>query len=470
MDGSKEEKFNKIIRLKEGQRIALISTVLLFLLALLKALVGYRFHSPLLVADAYHSGADILINCTSLIGLWLASRKKTARFPYGLYRAETMACLLIGMCIIYIGFNISMDGVQKLYQLGPAGEFPVFPIGAAMISCVTSLVLAVKQKAVGKAIGSRALLATAREAFFDIFTSLVVLAGILLVFLRTPYVEGAVMIMIAVLIIKLGLETVWISLMILMDANLDIDLQTEIEEKINRIYGVKGVSGVKIRQSGPFKMIECIIKTNRLLPLYKAHEMADQVESLLYTDYPSIESAFIHVEPDSERSIVAIMPVLNINGLHSRIHEHFGRAPYFIIIHINDRQIDIEDFYLNEFLDHKGHIGLNVVKSIIRYKINLLFTSRIGEISFHILKNNFVDIYKADAGTTVAEVINLYHSKQLSTITMPTHSIEKSQVARSDSVSGFTEKSMEKPGGMPVVRGDLIRQSQDGMENQKVKK
>ena len=171
MDGLKEEKFNKIIRLKEGQRIALISTVLLFLLALLKALVGYRFHSPLLVADAYHSGADILINCTSLIGLWLASRKKTVRFPYGLYRAETMACLLIGMCIIYIGFNISMDGVQKLYQLGPGGEFPVFPIGAAMISCVTSLVLAVKQKAVGEAIGSRALLATAREAFFDIFTS-----------------------------------------------------------------------------------------------------------------------------------------------------------------------------------------------------------------------------------------------------------------------------------------------------------
>jgi len=418
-------------RLKKGQQIALASTILLFLLALLKALVGYRFDSPLLVADAYHSGADILINFTSLLGLWLASRKKSARFPYGLYRAETMACLLIGICIIFIGFKLSMDGLQKLSQLGPAGTFPIFPIGAAIISCAISTVLAVKQKAVGKAIGSQALLTTAREAFFDIFTSLFVLAGILLVFLRIPYVEGAVIIIISILIIKLGIETIGTSLMILMDANLDIDLQIKIEEKINQIYGVKGVSGVKIRQSGPFKMIECIIKTNRSLPLYKAHEMADQVENLLYSDYPSIESAFIHVEPDREQSLVAIMPVQNINGLHSKLHEHFGRAPYFIIININNRQVDIEDFYLNEFLDYKGHIGLNVVKSIIKYKINLLFISRIGEISFHMLKNNFVDIYKAGAGTTVEEVINLYHSKQLSPITMPTHSIEKSQLVQS---------------------------------------
>jgi len=431
MDELKEEKFRKVNRLKEGQRIALTSTILLFLLAFLKAFVGYRFDSSLLVADAYHNGADILINFTSLFGLWLASRKKSIRFPYGLYRAETLACLLIGACIIVIGFEIFMDGLHKLLQLGPAEKFPIFPIAAAIISSAISTVLASKQRNVGKAIGSQALLTTSREAFFDIFTSLFVLAGILLVYFRIPYVEGTVMMIISILIIKLGVETIGMSLIILMDANLYIDLQTEIEEKINQIYGVKGVGGVKIRQSGSFKMVECVIKTNPSLPLYKAHEMADRVENLLYSDYENIESAFVHVEPDSEQSVVAIMPVQNIDGLHSKLHEHFGRAPYFIIIKINNGQVEIEDFYLNEFLDQKGHIGLNVVKSIIKYKISLLFISRIGEISFHMLKNNFVDIYKADAGTTIEKVINLYQSKQLPLITMPTHSIEKSRIMQS---------------------------------------
>ncbi len=80
-----EKTSDKIERLKAGQKVAFVSTILLFLLALLKAVVGYRFDSPLLVVDAYHSGADILINFTSLLGLWLASRKKSSRFPYGLY-------------------------------------------------------------------------------------------------------------------------------------------------------------------------------------------------------------------------------------------------------------------------------------------------------------------------------------------------------------------------------------------------
>ena len=90
-------------QLKKGQRIAFLSTLLILSLALLKAFVGYTFNSPLLIADAWHSGADVLINLTSLIGLKLAAMKKSNRFPYGLYRAETMACLLIGALIVFIG-------------------------------------------------------------------------------------------------------------------------------------------------------------------------------------------------------------------------------------------------------------------------------------------------------------------------------------------------------------------------------
>ncbi len=421
-------KSEKIDQLRKGQRIALTSTILIFFLALLKALVGYRFNSTLLIADAYHSGADILINLTSLLGLWLASKKKSIRFPYGFYRAETLACLLISGGIIWAGVGLFKNGQQELFQLAPAGEFPIFPIGAAIISCVISSVLAVEQRTVGKAIGSQALLATSREAFYDIFTSLLVLAGILLAFFSIPYVEGAVIITISILIIKLGIETAGTSLLILMDANLDINLQTEIEEKINRIYGVKGVGGVKIRQSGPFKMVECIISTSPTLPLYKAHEMADKVEDLLYSEYKTIESVFIHIEPDSKHEEVAILPVQNIDGLHSKLHGHFGRAPYFIILTLKNDQIEIEDFYLNEFLEDKGHIGLNVVKTIINYKIDLLFIYRIGEISFHMLKNNLVDIYKADAGKSVQEIMRLYRQNQIFPVTKPTHSVEKSQV------------------------------------------
>ena len=85
--------------------------------------------------------------------------------------------------------------------------------------------------------------------------------------------------LIALLIIRLGVKNIWTPILILMDANLDPELQAEIEEKISAIDGVKGVGDVKIRQSGPFKMVECNIATSPSFSVYKAHELADKVEN-----------------------------------------------------------------------------------------------------------------------------------------------------------------------------------------------
>jgi len=357
-----------------------------------------------LIADAWHSGADILINLSSLIGLKLASKKKSNRFPYGLYKAETIACLLIGALIAFIGLDMVKDGWHKLFLMDSQDGFPIFPIGASIISCAVASFLAIKQRAIGKAIGSQALLATAKEAFFDIFTSLFVLVGIVCVYVQTPYVEGAIIILIAVLILKLGIETVWKSIMILMDADMDTDLKLSIEEKLNRIHGVKGVAGVKIRRSGPFKIVNCIIKTDPSLILHKSHELADIAENMLLTEYENIESVFIHVEPEKE--IVEIDP-------------HFGKAPYFIILNLDNGRIDIDSCMGNEFLDKRGHIGLNVAKSLIGYPIHLLFVLSIGEISFHLLKNHYVDIFKVDKEMKVKDIITLYKANKLDPITKP---------------------------------------------------
>lgn len=90
----------------------------------------------------------------------------------------------------------------------------------------------------------------------------------------------------------------------------------------------------------------------------------------------------------------AIIPVSEINGLNSIIYGHFGRAPYFAILKMNDDNFEIEDFYLNEFLNSKHHIGMKVINVIVHYDLDMLFTNQIGDISFYALKENFIDIYK----------------------------------------------------------------------------
>ena len=231
------------------------------------------------------------------------------------------------------------------------------------------------------------------------------------------------------MILKLGIKNVWTSLLVLMDANLDPKLQAEVEKKISEIYGVKGTSEVKIRQSGPFKMVECKIETSPTLPLYRAHELADKAENSITKTYEDIESIFIHLEPAKRNVVSAIIPVKDMNGLDSRVHGHFGRAPYYIILRIADEDTEIEDFYYNEFLGEKKHIGIKVIKAVIKYRLDMLFTCQVGELSFYMLKDNFVDIYEVKEDSTVRDIVEKYRDKKLEEITVPTHPVEESQSA-----------------------------------------
>jgi predicted Fe-Mo cluster-binding NifX family protein len=195
------------------------------------------------------------------------------------------------------------------------------------------------------------------------------------------------------------------------------------------MVGVKQIHSVKIRQAGPFRLVEIEVTTNPSITIYRAHEIADEIEAKIMDTFQSVESVFVHVEPSRQQEVKAIIPVQEINGFESKVHSHFGRAPYFVILNITDTAVEIEDFYLNEFLERKQHIGLHVVKVIVDYNLDMLFTNNIGEISFYMLKDNFIDIYQIeDENLAVREVIERYKENQLSRITTPTHSVDEAVV------------------------------------------
>ena len=416
--------------LKKGLRICLWAIGVTLLLAGLKGFTGFFFDSEILIADAFHSCADLLAISASGFGLWLASKKKSRRFPYGLYKAETLATFIIGLLIIWAGIEVFQDGCHKLFAHIPVKVFPVYPVLVSLIAACAAYFIARKERQIGRLINSQSLEATANESFLDICTSLMVVSGLLLAYAQIPYIEGAIIIVIALLILKLGLQNIWTALLILLDANLDPLLQQEIENKIQELYGVKGVSQVMIRQAGPFKIIECKIETSPTLALYRAHELADMAEEFIMESYKHIDSVFIHVEPVKNDTLSAIIPVQDINGLDSKVHGHFGRAPYFIILKISGSQVSIEDFYCNEFLQEKQHIGVKVIRAVIKHRLDLVFCSQIGEISFYMLKNKFVDIYKVDDTFSVKDVLAQYHARQLDQLNAPTHAVEESLVKK----------------------------------------
>jgi cation diffusion facilitator family transporter len=427
--------------LKQGQKVALTASILILFLALGKFIIGTLFNSRILIADAFHSSVDVVAIFASWLGLWLASREKSKKFPYGLYRAETFVTLVIGILITLAGLENLYQGYIKLFIIPALHVFPILPVSVTILSLAAAYFIAKKEKKTGEAIKSRALLANASESFMDIGTSLVVLTGLLLAYARVPYAEGAVVMLIALLIIHLGLKNIWTPILILMDANLDPQMQQEIEDQLFKMKGVKGVEGVKIRQFGPFKMVECIIATSPSLTVYKAHELADQVEESVIKTYDGIESVFVHIEPSKQTDRSIIIPVGDINGLDSRVYGHFGRAPYFIILKLDNNSLEIEDFYYNEFIKEKDriHVGIKVINAVVKHGMDIVFTPKIGEIAFYMLKDHFVDIYRAEEGLMVGEIIEKFRNNQSEPITAP-HPAEESEIGRQKQSSDASSK------------------------------
>jgi len=416
-------------QLKKGQQVALWATFFTLVIAVLKAVIGTLFNSKVLVADAFHSAADTIAIFASAFGLWLASWEKSKRFPYGLYKAETLVTLIIGALIFWAGIELLLDGYHKLFFIPPIIQFPILPLAVSLFSIIAAIFIARKEKQIGKAINSQSLIANASESLLDIISSSVVLLGILLAYWQIPFVEGVVIILISLLIIKLGLENVWKSLLVLLDANLDEELQGQIEQIVLDIPGVKDVEEVKIRQAGPFRIVELKFTTNPSITIYQAHNIANETELKISQQFNTVESVFVHVEPSHSPKLKAIIPVSEINGLDSRVYGHFGRAPYYVILSIDKNDVLIEDFYLNEFLDRKLHVGLNVVKVIINYELDMLFTNRIGEIAFYMLKENLIDIYLIEIeASTIKQTIELYQQNRLPRILKPTHTVDESEL------------------------------------------
>lgn len=407
----------EIMMLKRGEKTALITTFAKLFLALGKASVSLLSGSLVLMTDALHSGVDVIPIFASWFGLKLSQKKPDEKFPFGYYKAESIATLFISLFILYAAVELAIEGYSKIFTL-PEVSYTVIAGSAATVSILVSGLVAKYQKNIGEEINSQALIANSKESLMDVFSSVVVLIAIVLSYYKVPYVTGIVTIGIAILILKVGLESARDSIYALMDVSPSKDIEKNIVEIINGISGVEDFEELKLRKSGPFVFGECKVKIRKFVDVEKAHEIADRLEKMVKDQIRQIESFTIHIEPLKSDKKKIVIPVKSDEGLKSEISEHFGRASYFVFVSIDDSKKEIENLELkkNQFEDKEVRAGLSASHSVVEEKIDILITKEIGEISFHVLKDQLVDIYKAE-GNDVQEIINNFMNDKLERFT-----------------------------------------------------
>jgi cation diffusion facilitator family transporter len=355
-----------------GERLALASVATNVLVAGLKFFLGVFSGSLALLADAIHSSADIVSSASIWAGIRI-SRRKTKRFPYGLYKVENLVALLTSAIIFLAGYEI-VHTVLWSGERVRAGRLLYAIAGVTTIALILLTFSRFELKR-AKSLDSPSLKADAQHLATDLFSSSVILVGLVGTYLRINFpLDKAAALIIVGLIAWVGLKIAVDAIRVLLDASLDFNTMSTIRDVILETPQVSKINSLMGRSSGKYKFIETELML-KVRELEKAHFVANQIENRIKSKVPNVDHILIHYEPVKKETRVIAMPVLE-----DRVHlsEHFGEAPYFLLITLSneDGRLLGESWLTNPFREMEKGKGIKVSEWLVSQGVDELIATK----------------------------------------------------------------------------------------------
>jgi cation diffusion facilitator family transporter len=284
-------------------RIALISIVSNTTLIIFKVVAGILSGSVSIVSEAIHSGMDLLASIVAFFSVRQSAKPADKEHPFGHGKIENISGTVEGLLIFIAAAMIINSAVRKIFEQAEIEQAGV-AIAVMIIAALVNFAVSGKLYKVAKEEDSMALEADALHLKTDVYTSVGVGIGILLIKL-TGFVllDSIVAILVALLIIKEAWELSKNALGFLIDVKLTDEEEAEIEKVI------KGHSRefieyhkLKTRKSGNMKHIDFHIVVNPGLTVKEAHDIVGSLKKDLNDRFKNTRVS-IHVDPEGKKEI-----------------------------------------------------------------------------------------------------------------------------------------------------------------------
>jgi len=260
-----------------------------------KATIGIRAGSLAILGDAVHSSVDAVYNVLGLIVVRVASREPDEEHPYGHGKFETLGALAIIVFLSITCFELVRSAIGRLVSGGHTVEMSAIGLALLLATLATNILVAWYENRRGHELSSELLIADAAATRTDIFITIGVLIGVL--FARQGYlwVDPAVAIVVAILMVRVGYQILGRTIPVLVDERA-IPAPT-ILQTAQAVEGVKSAYGIRSRGGNTgMRYAEVTIAVDPAANVAAAHAIADAVEERLKKDL-ELEEVTVHVEP-----------------------------------------------------------------------------------------------------------------------------------------------------------------------------
>lgn len=276
------------------QRVLLITLALNLTVVALKATVGWMTGSLSLLADALHSVTDSANNVLGLATNRLADPQPDRDHPYGHHKFEAVGALGIAAFLGIACFEILKGGVERIVSGGSLVTMSSMALWIMLLVLGINMFVAFYERRVGLALNSKILVADAHHTMSDIWTTIVVIAGLIGVWYGLTWLDVALAFPVALLVFKSGWTVLRENLPWLVD---EMAIAPEaIHAQVMQVSGVVNCHNIASRGLLGRQVFIDMHLVVQPTDLRAAHQVTEAVEDRLEQVYGPARVT-IHIEP-----------------------------------------------------------------------------------------------------------------------------------------------------------------------------
>lgn len=283
-------------KFKAAKKSTLVSVFVNIVLSIWQIAIGFFSHSQGLIADGIHSLSDLIADFVVLIANKGSQKQPDADHPYGHFRYENAASLILGTILLIVGLGMVVSAVHKMFDPSSIPEVHSVALYVALLALAAKEGLFRYMLRVAKRVDSNMLVANAWHARSDAASSLVVAIGIIGSLAGFKFFDPLAALIVGIFVGRMGWRFTYQALQDLMDRGADEETLQEISNLLITTPGVKGIHDLKTRRAGDYFLVDVHIEVAGELTVRESHDIVVNARNKVLQN-KQILSVMAHVDP-----------------------------------------------------------------------------------------------------------------------------------------------------------------------------
>jgi cation diffusion facilitator family transporter len=316
--------------------VAVISIVLLAV----KFIAYYFTHSVAVLTDALESIVNVAAGFIGLYSLYVSAKPRDKDHPYGHGKAEFLSAAIEGTLVGVAGTIILYEAIQHIIHPVALKRIDT-GIWLIATTAVVNFIVGYFCVVTGKKNNSLALEASGKHLRSDTYSTLGIIAGLLLLFFTGyHWIDSAIAILFGVFIVYTGYKIVRQSIAGIMD-EADEKLLSKMVDVLNAMRRENWVDlhNLRVIKYGSVLHLDCHLTVPWYLNIKQAHEEVEALAKAVKKEFGESVEMFVH----SDGCMPFQCPICDKHGCPERQHSFVKEIRWELENILKDKKHRYED-------------------------------------------------------------------------------------------------------------------------------